>query len=173
MKRKRRKSKKKEELPYRFKIIIGDWMREGHKETFNVEYKTNRPIDIVRKAFLEGVRITGINPQLLCSDTEEMYLYPEDIERLRQAGYRGHEEWDVDGEVREYDDGDIEDQRSWMPDVDGMADLTEWIIKQGNPSIQLQEINIPSLQCYQSIGTRGYLRGKQISSIGYGLFYRD
>ncbi len=143
-------------MDYEFKIAIGDWSGDGHGKSDHYTYKTNKPIEEVREAYFSAIKKLGKDyPGTICQNYEDSSVTPEVIAELKERGFTFTRHDD------EEDDGTI------YPYQDGMLELTEWFLKQGDPELKLEGCNEdqPTLYFY------GYdEKDRHIGYIGYGLF---
>lgn len=116
------------------KIVVGDLYGDGHGHSEDFVVETNTAIEEIKKAYKKGVKIIGVN---LINDVAVEYqdgsIDEELFAKFQQLGFK-----DIDTSFLSADD---------------FFDLYIFTVKTGNPSIELNKIDIDSIE----IG-------------GYGLF---
>ena len=70
-----------------FKLPIGDWSGDGHRQCEYYIVESNKPIDAVREAHFNIIEKTGIDINSICSCTEEDQIDEDLMEMLKSMGF--------------------------------------------------------------------------------------
>ena len=140
-----------------FKIAIGDWSGDGHSICDYGNYTCNKSLEEVREAYFKAIKVLGKEyPNIICKEYEDDKVSEDMIIELKEKGFSFTRHFEkVDDEIYPY--------------IDGMLELIEWFILQGDPKIKLKNIDsdIPVFQFY------GYDdKGRHIGHLGYGVQHR-
>ena len=142
-------------MDYVFKIAIGDWSGDGHGKNDYHTYRTNKKIEDIREAYFSAINKLGKDyPREVCGDYQDSGVSKDMQDELKKKGF-------VFTRFEEEYEGKI------FPYVDGMLELTEWFIQQGDSSIKLEaeDVEVDTLHFY------GFdSKDRHIGFIGYGIY---
>lgn len=132
---------------YMYNMTIGDWSDDGHSESVNFVFFSNKPIEDVREAHYRIKEVTGIDIENICSDYDEDWIDDDIFEQIVALGF-------------EFDDD------SMMPSEHELAKLWAFLLNQVDP-----ELSIRVLTDLERIHFHGFdEKRRHIGSVGYGLF---
>ena len=138
-----------ENLPYKFKLDVGDVSGDGHGKHDTYIIESNLPHDVVRSLYKEAVEETGIDVTKYCDEYEDSSIPVEIINELESHGV------DIDA-IGKYTAEELREGN-----VDGPEALISLIMAM----VKMQEESFQWKYGNDSIPDLG------IGSFGYGLFY--
>lgn len=145
---------------YKFKLPIGDWSGDGHRECEWFVVESNKPVEEVREVHFSAIKNQPFSIEKMCDLYEDSSLDEAGLELIRAAGLNPedyyYDTWD-DGEAGTF----------YYPEVEQFAQLwIDWLMKEDS-SLQLtiipDELNM--LPFYGQDEKK-----RHISFVGYGLF---
>jgi hypothetical protein len=76
----------------KYKLMIGDWSKDGHEKCEDVIFETNKDAEEIRKAYLRAAKKIGVslhderNCTPICTEYEDSELSKEAQDKLIKAG---------------------------------------------------------------------------------------
>ena len=117
----------------KFKMSVGDWGGDGHKEFKEFIVNTNAvTIEGVKKAYTKAVHLTGVDLlESVCSDYEDGEIKKEDIEKLKAHNLNVSDYAEEPYNEEEKEKGNL----SFRYHADSWAKFVLAFIKLGNPRL--------------------------------------
>lgn len=137
---------------FKFRMFIGDWSGDGHRQKEEFIVASSQPMYRVREAHYKIYDKTGINIEEICSNYEEDELDPDTVERLRDLGFHFENPTGMGVEVMT----PYEMMRIWL-----------YLLRRADPSLYI-EISSDEIPNFQFFGFDP--KGRHIGGVGYGLF---
>lgn len=150
-----------------YEIVIGDWSNDGHNQSEEYRFQTNKTASEIRKAYLASCKLTGVSMHRdhkaeyeLFTDYEDREINDEAMDILVDHGL------DAPGDGYEGDGGVFESLRDddgsqWVSPHD-MLGFFMWFAGLSLPGLEWKSAK--GVECIN-----GYW-DKEVSGIGYGLF---
>lgn len=142
---------------HKWKLEIGDRSGDGHSQCDTFLIESNLTVEEANEAYFAAKKALKKGyPETICHDYEDGSIDRDMIDKLHSLGFE-FTNWDADGEPGDEDE-------IMYPGSDGMAQLTLWFIKQGNPEFKYKILsdNVPTFG--------GHTKKGYIGQIGYGVF---
>lgn len=134
-----------------FKLPIGDWSQDGHRQCEYYIVESNKPIDAVREAHFNIMAKTGIDINSICSCTEEDQIDEDLMEMLKSMGFTPSNRY-----------GD-----ETILCADDMAEIWILLLMKADPTLDLTIIVEDEIEMLPFYGKDA--KGRRIGNIGYGV----
>lgn len=134
-----------------FKLPIGDWSGDGHRQCEYYIVESNKPIDAVREAHFNIIEKTGIDINSICSCTEEDQIDEDLMEMLKSIGFTPSNRY-----------GD-----ETILCADDMAEIWILLLMKADPTLDLTIIVEDEIEMLPFYGND--TKGRHIGNIGYGV----
>lgn len=134
-----------------FKLPIGDWSGDGHRQCEYYIVESNKPIDAVREAHFNIIEKTGIDINSICSCTEEDQIDEDLMEMLKSMGFTPSNRY-----------GD-----ETILCADDMAEIWILLLMKADPTLDLTIIVENEIEMLPFYGND--TKGRHIGNIGYGV----
>ena len=134
-----------------FKLPIGDWSGDGHRQCEYYIVESNKPIDAVREAHFNIIEKTGIDINSICSCTEEDQIDEDLMEMLKSMGFTPSNRY-----------GD-----ETILCADDVAEIWILLLMKADPTLDLTIIVEDEIEMLPFYGNDA--KGRHIGNIGYGV----
>ena len=134
-----------------FKLPIGDWSGDGHRQCEYYIVESNKPIDAVREAHFNIIEKTGIDINSICSCTEEDQIDEDLMEMLKSMGFTPSNRY-----------GD-----ETILCADDMAEIWILLLMKADPTLDLTIVVEDEIEMLPFYGND--VKGRHIGNIGYGV----
>lgn len=143
---------------YKFRLQLGDWSHDGHGQTEDFVFETNKDIAELREIYFQNCDKYGKILEELNSDYEDSRIKQYQVDMLTDIGI----------EVRSEILKEIAEDDEYYVEIDDFADWFEQFMKLDSPDLILERIPKKELPAFHFYGYDD--KQRHIGFFAYGIF---